>query len=195
MLLCGSRPGELCVCVAWAGDSPALLLSSDGSTRRLTAPLHTPDDPTERARLLAAGGELRHGRPLLRRRDGRHVTLAMSRSIGDFEQSEGTSARPSLAVTSTPSLTWHAIGTNDQLLLLCSDGVTDVLSDAAAARAAAAAAPFADAAAAAVVRAAATAGTSDDATAVAILFTEHTEEEAVRLRWQLNRMAGAQGGE
>jgi serine/threonine protein phosphatase PrpC len=240
----GARPGELRCMLAWAGDSTALLRRADGAVVRLTTP-HTAEQPEERARLLAAGGELRRGRALLRRGDGRHVSLAMTRAIGDFEeddaprgQSENALAppthpralRPSAAVTAAPDVVWLSLSSRDAALILCSDGVTDVLRDAAVAAAAARRAPFAAEGAAAVVAAAAAAQRAsvdaavaaeaaaedennnasgggggafaaaaaaaaaavvDDATAVVVLLTEECEEEAVRLRMQLNAMANA----
>jgi serine/threonine protein phosphatase PrpC len=227
----GGRPGALRCLVAWCGDSSALLLRSDGAVVRITTP-HTPAHPPERARHAAAGGELRRGRALLRRSDGRHVSLAMTRAIGDFEDDtprgfSGADAsphrvlRPSAAVTAAPEVAWLSLSAQDAALLLCSDGITDALSDDAAAAAALSRWPFAAEGAAAVVAAAgdamdasaaaaadalhaatdekgfaaaaeaAAAVVCDDATAVLVLLTEESEEEAVRLRLQLNAMARA----
>jgi serine/threonine protein phosphatase PrpC len=100
-------------------------------------------------------------------------------------------------VTAAPELAWLELRPDEHLgLLLCSDGVTDVLSPDEACAAATSAAPMAAHAAAAVVAAAARAappGTprADDATAVVFLLAERDEEQAARLRLSLNRMAHA----
>jgi serine/threonine protein phosphatase PrpC len=221
----GCRPGALRCLLAWAGDCSALLLRRDGTAVALTAP-HSALNPSaaEAQRFAAAGGEFRRGRALLRRADHRHVSLAMTRAIGDFEDaapplspplsptqaSDDQSTMmipeppphvmhpvPSAAVTAAPELAWLELRPDEHLgLILCSDGVTDVLTPDEACAAATSAAPMAAHAAAAVVAAAARAappGTprADDATAVVVLLAERDEEQAARLRLSLNRMAHA----
>ena len=181
----GCRAGALRCLLAWAGDCAALLLRRDGRCERLTPP-HSAlaPAPAEAARFSAAGGEFRRGRALLRRADGRHISLAMTRAIGDYEDANIRAAMPashdavlpagslpepapsqthlqpvpSAAVTAAPELTWLDLRPELHLgLLLCSDGVTDALELEHVYAAAASAAPHAAHAAGAVVAAAAAA--------------------------------------
>jgi serine/threonine protein phosphatase PrpC len=106
--------------VACAGDARAVLVTSSGRVLRLSAD-HTPGDAGERARCrgglaLHGAGGLRLGPP----------ALAVTRSLGDAD------AIPS-GLTHAPTVTARRLGGGagrDACLVVASDGLYDVLSDA-----------------------------------------------------------------
>jgi len=110
----GLAPGFGTLVVAHAGDS-ALLLFGPSSSVLLTPP-HTASDPAERAAVLGRGGTVVEGTggP---RVDGR---IQVTRGLGDLD------LKPSLSAV--PSTTRVPLGPDHVFLVLCSDGVTDVLT-------------------------------------------------------------------
>uniref|UniRef100_A0A383WN56 protein-serine/threonine phosphatase n=1 Tax=Tetradesmus obliquus TaxID=3088 RepID=A0A383WN56_TETOB len=172
-----------------AGDSVAVL-ARGGAALRLTE-LHRPDSEPEAERVLAAGGMLCQGKAAgscLRvkqnpatlpagERYARQPMLAVTRALGDYKMK-----RPSFPIICPdPFVAQASLNPADRLLLLASDGVTDVLTDDAMLEVALAAAEQAHArgeegqeaaaaAAAAVQAAAIEAGTYDNVTALAMLL-------------------------
>ncbi|KFM24471.1 putative protein phosphatase 2C 12 [Auxenochlorella protothecoides] len=131
-LLAGRR-----LLVANVGDSRAVLVragagggNAPAEALRLTRDAK-PDDPEEAARIAAAGGSVRRltddpdDVPRVFAADPGSTTpgLAMSRSLGD-------AAAHTLGVCATPRLTGHVLEERDLALVLASDGVWDVMSDA-----------------------------------------------------------------
>mmetsp|Transcript_17926 Transcript_17926/g.50166 ORF Transcript_17926/g.50166 Transcript_17926/m.50166 type:complete len:377 (-) Transcript_17926:448-1578(-) len=109
-LLVGSRY----ICVANCGDSRAIMLRSDG-----VVPLtddHKPDREDEKDRVEAAGGQILYW-------NGRRVmgVLAMSRAIGD------QCLQP--YVIPDPEITILQRREDDELIIMGSDGIWDVLSN------------------------------------------------------------------
>ncbi|WIA12002.1 hypothetical protein OEZ85_012083 [Tetradesmus obliquus] len=172
-----------------AGDSVAVL-ARGGAALRLTE-LHRPDSEPEAERVLAAGGMLCQGKAAgscLRvkqnpatlpagERYARQPMLAITRALGDYKMK-----RPSFPIICPdPFVAQASLNPADRLLLLASDGVTDVLTDDAMLEVALAAAEQAHArgeegqeaaaaAAAAVQAAAIEAGAYDNVTALAMLL-------------------------
>ena len=116
----GSTATVLCLVppmlhVAHVGDSRALLVRP-ATPLRLTLD-HRYETPSERARILAAGGEFRDGYVV----DPRHPYrgLMLTRALGDKELGPA-------GVIATPEIT--AVHTNDALgFVLATDGLWDVL--------------------------------------------------------------------
>ena len=118
-----------------AGDCRAVLSRRDGHAERLSTD-HKARDPAEVARIEACGGAVELGCL-----DGE---LAVSRGIGNFDFGPSFSQTPAVAgpialgggggrvrVSSAPPTLPSGVGVGSaELLLLASDGVFDVLSDA-----------------------------------------------------------------
>ncbi|PAA86105.1 hypothetical protein BOX15_Mlig016718g3 [Macrostomum lignano] len=134
---CGASGGATCtVCiisgdqltVAWAGDSEAWLVHSNGLATQLTAPPHRPSIPAERSRVESAGGFVMDGNPP--RLNG---VLAVTRSLGDRGVT-GSTPEPEV-VHRQLKLSEDADGSKDVCVVLASDGLWDAVApnDAAAA--------------------------------------------------------------
>jgi serine/threonine protein phosphatase PrpC len=99
------------------GDAAAFFFYRNGdffSCKKLSE-LHRPDQPSEKARIEAAGGiVLQYGVPRL------NAVLAVSRGFGDAQVGDGLIATPAIKYTLVPTET-------QSYLLLCSDGLTDVV--------------------------------------------------------------------
>jgi serine/threonine protein phosphatase PrpC len=118
---------------AHAGDARAVLRRAGGRAHRLTHD-HKPSDPGERARVEAAGGRVEHlgcWRVVSIPADPARLPagLAISRSLGDLDfkgcGSDGTGA----GVTADPTVGRTLLKASDDVLILASDGLWDVLSD------------------------------------------------------------------
>ena len=125
----GAAPGYGTLVVAHAGDSALILFGGDGASAENLTPPHTASDPAERASVLARGGTVVDGAggP---RVDGR---IQVTRGLGDID------LKPSLSAV--PSTRRVPLGPEHSFLVLCSDGVTDVLKPAEIAALAAATVP------------------------------------------------------
>ena len=175
-------PPELVI--ASAGDCRALALDDDAGARRLTTD-HSPDLPCERARIEAAGGFVMSDEGCWRvgvlppamcaavREDDdapRTVNLlAASRCLGDRD----FKASGAPVLTCAPDVATFAPSARSRFVLLASDGVFEALSDEQACAVARAALDDGDApadAAESVVDTAARAGSTDDITAMVLVF-------------------------
>ncbi|KAG2486043.1 hypothetical protein HYH03_015250 [Edaphochlamys debaryana] len=111
---------------AHAGDSRAVL-SRRGEALRLTED-HKPHLPLERQRVEAAGGRVdfqRCWRVIVEPREGRLGSgLAVSRSLGDLDFKE-----PRRFVECEPDVRRLVPGPGDNLIVLGSDGLWDVMND------------------------------------------------------------------
>ena len=124
--------------VANIGDSRALLVRSPDIPNYppFAIPLttdHKPDLPTERERIIAAGGRvcpipgMDNGPMRVWLKDADEPGLAMSRSVGD-------EVSASVGVTNVPELTIHQLDERDVCLLMASDGVWEFITNDEAAR-------------------------------------------------------------
>jgi len=112
------------------GDSRAVLGKVNGQALRLTED-HKPNLPHEKKRIEQEGGSIgnfagvwRCVLPLKRRSTSGIVGLAVSRSLGDkdFKGPDIVSAEPTIT---THDLDWD----NDEVVIIASDGVWDVVTD------------------------------------------------------------------
>lgn len=101
-----------CMRVAHVGDSRAMLIDKRGAPQTLTTD-HNPDREDETARIENEGGHVLRGRV--------NGVLAVSRAIGDC------ALKP--VVPATPDVAEYALAGDDQLLVVASDGLWDVMSD------------------------------------------------------------------
>ena len=108
----------------WVGDSRCMVGKANGECVSLSED-HKPEDIRERKRIYAAGGFVMDNRV-----DGQ---LAMSRALGDFHFKGNESiARSKQKVSCIPEVQVHKRDPTDRLLLICCDGVFDVMSNEAA---------------------------------------------------------------
>eukprot|EP00882_Tetradesmus_deserticola_P022347 GHRQ01024249.1.p1 GENE.GHRQ01024249.1~~GHRQ01024249.1.p1 ORF type:complete len:184 (+),score=70.51 GHRQ01024249.1:136-687(+) len=132
MLVCRIGSVRLCCCRLGAGvltgDSVALLARGGGSQRLSVA--HRMDDPREAERVLAAGGRVARLQPGATPRvmgtsnQTRFKGSMVTRSLGDF-----AFKHPQALLSAEPHVTQQELAPSDSLLLLASDGVTDVMPD------------------------------------------------------------------
>jgi serine/threonine protein phosphatase PrpC len=114
--------------VANAGDSIALM-AHNGSSHRLTEE-HRLDNEAEAARVREAGGRVVRTRPGGAARlmgtstQTRYKGSMVTRSLGDFAFKS-----PQALISAEPFVNTHTLDPTDRLVLLTSDGVTDVLPD------------------------------------------------------------------
>ena len=106
--------------IANCGDSRAILVRGGGV--HFGTVDHKPTDHGETARIQGAGGFIEMGRVC--------GNLAVSRSLGDFQYKD----RPDLPaakqkVTSASDMTTITRDPTDEFLLLCCDGIWDVMSN------------------------------------------------------------------
>lgn len=102
--------------VANVGDSRAVLSRSNGSVLPLTND-HKADRPDEVDRIRRAGGFVVHKRVM--------GELAISRAIGDVDFKE----TGFLFVLADPELCTQQLSSSDQFVVLCCDGLVDVMSN------------------------------------------------------------------
>ena len=116
------------------GDSRAILGYSDRGIDWRLKPLsrdHKPDDPVEKARIVAHGGRVMSykgangisigpARVWLKNQDS--PGLAMSRSFGD-------AVAATVGVTSEPEIIEHTLGPTDKIVIVASDGVWEFVSN------------------------------------------------------------------
>jgi serine/threonine protein phosphatase PrpC len=107
------------IVLAHAGDSRAIVCSG-GEVAAATED-HKPYDGPEKARIEAAGGHVS-----MRRVDG---DLAVSRALGDFQYKDDKLPPQNCKVTCVPDTMAYKRTPRDELLLLCCDGVWDVMSN------------------------------------------------------------------
>eukprot|EP00775_Hariotina_reticulata_P008794 gene8794-8973_t len=167
--------------VANVGDSVAVLVRGSQAVR-LSSSHSAGRDVEETQRVLLAGGLVASLKPGTPPRVWKsnvkygHTGLMMTRSLGDF-----SFKWPQPLVIAKPHLMAEELRSDDQLVLLVSDGVTDVLTDCAMVEVALAALnqeraagssgeQLAQAVAWAVVAAAKQRGSKDDITAVSMLL-------------------------
>lgn len=120
------------LCLANLGDSRTVLCRSERCF--WSSADHKPEEPYERARIVAAGGHVATPRAAgqinVPRLNG---VLSVSRAFGDaaFKAAGGTSQLPPLSAE--PDVTFRQLNPRfDEFLLCVSDGVTDFYTDAAA---------------------------------------------------------------
>eukprot|EP00672_Neobodo_designis_P000992 CAMPEP_0174879384 /NCGR_PEP_ID=MMETSP1114-20130205/83235_1 /TAXON_ID=312471 /ORGANISM="Neobodo designis, Strain CCAP 1951/1" /LENGTH=517 /DNA_ID=CAMNT_0016114777 /DNA_START=71 /DNA_END=1625 /DNA_ORIENTATION=+ len=137
VVVCKATGVAIC---AHAGDSMALLVDRPDSDnvrdgddegtasrgdvplhhRRLTASLHSPNDPTEAARITGDGAYVENGRVLGR--------LAVARALGDRSFKLGGSSKES-AVTAWPDVVAFRIIPNRSTIVMGCDGVFELQSE------------------------------------------------------------------
>jgi serine/threonine protein phosphatase PrpC len=125
--------GDLLLC-ANVGDSRAILGYSDKGIDWRLKPLsrdHKPDEPVEKARILASGGRVMSykgangvsiGPPRVWLKNQDSPGLAMSRSFGD-------AVAATVGITSEPEITEHTLGPLDKIVIVASDGVWEFVSN------------------------------------------------------------------
>ncbi|CAN8069626.1 unnamed protein product [Agarophyton chilense] len=99
--------------VAHVGDSRVVVIAADGTARTLTVD-HSPSRPDEMQRIEQGGGYVLRGRV--------NDILAVSRAIGD--------SLVKYVVPPTPDVTKYVLRDDDQLVVIGTDGLWDLLSDA-----------------------------------------------------------------
>lgn len=108
--------------VASVGDSQAVL-STRGKALNY-CPLHTPNSPAERERILAANGKISEGRIF--------GFLGVSRAFGDNDFKTGKGEFKDRfngdLVIATPEIVEHEISKHDEFIVLACDGLFDVMS-------------------------------------------------------------------
>ena len=121
------------VLIANLGDSRAVL-GEQSAFQNLSID-HAPSNPTERERIIKAGGTVENVAYTLPNgsssaTDRINGKLAVSRSFGDSTYKQNLSLSPNeQLVSAVPELRHHIINAeNDQFLLLACDGVWDVMS-------------------------------------------------------------------
>lgn len=111
-MICKDESGNRKVATAHLGDARALIVRQDGASRELTKD-HKPSNRPEFERIHESYGYLSNDN----RVDG---NLAVSRAIGDFSV---------YGIGREPDLNEFEIGEMDKYLVICCDGVFDVLSN------------------------------------------------------------------
>jgi serine/threonine protein phosphatase PrpC len=124
------QSGSTCVCsfvspshiyCAWVGDSRCCVGVVGDKTITMSED-HKPETEEERDRICKAGGFVFDNRV-----DGQ---LAMSRALGDFHlKSNPDLPAHEQKVTCVPDVMVHTRDASDRLLLICCDGVFDVMSN------------------------------------------------------------------
>jgi serine/threonine protein phosphatase PrpC len=114
--------------VSHVADSTCVLGSIDSAgkfTGRALTRDHKPDLPDEKARIMKAGGRVvfdGYANHRVYAKNGRYPGLNMSRCLGDLlgHADAGCSAEPEVK--------WVELSDNDEILLLCSDGVWEFIT-------------------------------------------------------------------
>ena len=106
------------ICVAHTGDSRAILCRG-GVAVALTHD-HKPMEPSEYARIVAAGGYVTH--------TGRvNGNLNLSRALGDFVYKSGRRQRAEHMISAEPDVCSFRVGPSDDFLLLACDGLWELV--------------------------------------------------------------------
>lgn len=122
-----------CVCcitadeimTANAGDSRAVLCKA-GRAVPLSED-HKPNDPRERRRIEAAGGHVQFMGEGMYRVNG---NLNLSRAIGDLQFKRGVRLKPEeQVIAATPDVTFWDRSAEDEFLIICCDGVWDMMQN------------------------------------------------------------------
>lgn len=105
--------------VANAGDSRGVL-GIKGRAKPLSFD-HKPQNEGEKARIVAAGGQVEFGRI--------NRNLALSRAIGDFAFKQSAELAPEQQIViALPDVIIHDISSNDEFLVIACDGIWDCRS-------------------------------------------------------------------
>ena len=114
------QSGGRCINIAWLGDC-RVVLCRGGHAVSLTSD-HRLDSERERARVLSEGGKI------VDTHEGGRLDgyLKTARAVGDFEP---TAQRKPAGLSATPELKSEALQTEDEFLLIASDGLFDVLPE------------------------------------------------------------------
>lgn len=107
------------IIIANCGDSRAVLCRNEEA--HFGTNDHKPTDPVETGRVQAAGGFIEMGRVC--------GNLAVSRSLGDFQYKDRPDLSPQAQKVSAASDMTTIERGGDQFLLLCCDGIWDVMSN------------------------------------------------------------------
>jgi len=112
--------GHGSVVVANAGDSRAVLCRAKGRAYDLSVD-HKPEDPLELARIHGAGGSVTNGRV--------EGNLNLSRAVGDllYKRNLGVKVEAQM-ISAFPDIQTVQIEAGDRFLVLCCDGIWNVLS-------------------------------------------------------------------
>lgn len=102
-----------------AGDSRAVL-ARGGRAVELTTD-HKPDMPSERDRIIRAGGRVEDGRVM--------GNINLSRSIGDFEYKNMKRPPSEHMITALPEVRTVELNSQDDFLVLACDGIWDIVSN------------------------------------------------------------------
>lgn len=110
------------VVCANVGDSRAILSNAKEHEVLQLSIDHKPDLEFEKQRIVAAGGTVFRGRVC--------GGVAVSRSFGDFWFKRNAALKPhQQLVTSEPCVRVHVRDPHDEFLVLCCDGIFDVMSN------------------------------------------------------------------
>jgi serine/threonine protein phosphatase PrpC len=104
--------------VANAGDSRAVL-GRGGSAVELSED-HKPDLPTERERIIRAGGSIEDGRVM--------GNINLSRSLGDFEYKDVRRPPSEQMISAVPDTRCIPLKAEDDFVILACDGIWDMLT-------------------------------------------------------------------
>lgn len=108
-----------------AGDSRGIIGTKDGHVRKSTHD-HKPNSPTEGLRIRQAGGTV----DLMQGQFRVCQNLNLSRALGDLRYKQATTAPPQKQIISgSPDILEVALEAGDEWLIICCDGVWDVLSN------------------------------------------------------------------
>lgn len=111
--------------VANAGDSRAVLCR--GGRAVALSEDHKPNDRREKHRIEAAGGYVENSAPGQYRVNG---NLNLSRALGDLEYKKDPTKRPQEQIISaTPDVRLEQRSDEDEFLVICCDGVWDVMTN------------------------------------------------------------------
>jgi len=111
------------IILANAGDSRSIVIrKADGSF--VATEDHKPDNSTERERVERAGGFVSHDNFGPARVDS---NLAVSRAFGDFKYKSVHSEPEDQKISCVPDIQ-HVVAANGDFILLCCDGIYDVMS-------------------------------------------------------------------
>ena len=105
--------------VANAGDARGILMQGDNTVKPMSFD-HKPNNPEETARIQAAGGEVKN-----KRVDNK---LPVSRALGHFTYKTSSKPAKDQKVSAFPDIE-IAERVKEQFLLLCCDGIWDVMSN------------------------------------------------------------------
>lgn len=110
-----------CLWVANVGDSRCVLLREDGVVQISSD--HKVSTPSERRRIVSAGAVIKRNRMMGLRKD-----LEITRALGDreFKDVKMTPTQSGMTLIATPEIYRRVLQTEDEILMLASDGLWDV---------------------------------------------------------------------